>query len=155
MSYLQHILQPGETVKFATRLHWSVYWPGLLAVALAVLGIVVVLATIDMNRINPVLLAPLGLLFAWGAFSLVVAWVHRWTTEIAVTNRRIIFKHGFFRRHTIEMNMDKVESVDVDQSVAGRLFGYGDILVRGTGASLEPLRRIAQPIEFRNHVTAG
>jgi len=52
------------------------------------------------------------------------------------------------------MNMDKVESVDVEQSVFGRLFGYGDITVRGTGAGLEPLKGIDEPIEFRNHVTA-
>jgi uncharacterized membrane protein YdbT with pleckstrin-like domain len=54
----------------------------------------------------------------------------------------------------MEMNMDKVESVDVDQSVFGRIFGYGDIVVRGTGSGLEPLKGIDSPIEFRNHVTA-
>ncbi len=61
------------------------------------------------------------------------AWFKRWTTEIDVTNRRIVYKRGFIKRHTVEMNMDKVESVDVDQSVLGRLLNYGDITIHGTG----------------------
>ena len=64
----------------------------------------------------------------------------------------MIYKTGLMRRHSIEINMDKVESVDVDQSLLGRLFGYGSITIRGTGESIEPLWGIAHPIEFRNHV---
>ncbi len=86
--------------------------------------------------------------------TLLAAAVRRWTTEIAVTDRRVIFKRGLIRRHTIEMNMDKVETVDVDQSLAGRLLGYGDIVVRGTGSTIEPFRKIAAPLDFRNQVTA-
>lgn len=82
------------------------------------------------------------------------AWFKRWTTEIDVTDRRIVFKHGFIKRHTVEMNMDKVESVDVDQSIFGRLHNYGDITIRGTGIGLEPLHTIGAPLDFRNHVTA-
>jgi uncharacterized membrane protein YdbT with pleckstrin-like domain len=81
-------------------------------------------------------------------------WFRRWTTEIDVTNRRIVYKRGFIKRHTVEMNMDKVESVDVDQSIFGRLLNHGDITIRGTGIGLEPLRGIGAPLEFRNHVTA-
>jgi uncharacterized membrane protein YdbT with pleckstrin-like domain len=81
-------------------------------------------------------------------------WFQRWTTEIDVTDRRIVYKRGFIRRHTVEMNMDKVESVDVDQSIMGRLFDYGDIVVRGVGVGLEPLRNIEAPLEFRSHVTS-
>ncbi len=84
----------------------------------------------------------------------VKAWFRRWTTEIDVTDRRVVYKRGFIRRHTIEINMDKVESVDVDQSLFGRLFDYGDIVIRGTGAGIEPLRGIDSPLAFRNAVTA-
>jgi uncharacterized membrane protein YdbT with pleckstrin-like domain len=82
------------------------------------------------------------------------AWFKRWTTEVDVTDRRIVYKRGFIRRHTVEMNMDKVESVDVDQSIVGRICNYGDVTVRGTGASIEPLRLIDDPLAFRSHVTA-
>jgi uncharacterized membrane protein YdbT with pleckstrin-like domain len=100
----------------------------------------------------PLLLTGVGCI--GGLLSFIHAWFKRWTTELAVTNRRIIYKRGFIRRHTIEMNMDKVESVDVDQSFWGRILNYGTIVVHGTGGGLEPLRRIDSPIEFRNRVTA-
>jgi uncharacterized membrane protein YdbT with pleckstrin-like domain len=91
---------------------------------------------------------------AVGLVAVFRAWFRRWTTEIAVTDRRIIFKRGFIRRFTIEMHMDKVESVDVDQSVLGRIFDYGDVVVRGTGTGFEPLHMIEAPIKLRNAVTA-
>jgi len=89
------------------------------------------------------------------AISWLPAFIRRWTTELAVTNRRIVFKSGLFRRHTMEMNMSKVESVDVDQSVMGRILDYGTVTIRGTGGGIEPMRNIANPIAFRNRVTAG
>ena len=77
------------------------------------------------------------------------------STEIAVTDRRIIFKRGLIRRHTVEMNMQKVESVDVDQTLMGRLFNYGNVTVRGTGSTFETLRMIDSPLKLRSTVTAG
>ncbi len=71
-----------------------------------------------------------------------------------MTNHRVIYKTGIFSRHTIEMNRTKVESVDVQQSISGRLFGYGTIVVRGTGGSLEPIRNIQDPLTFRSQITA-
>jgi len=82
------------------------------------------------------------------------AWFIRWITEFSVTDRRVIYKRGFINRHTAEMNMDKVESVDVDQSMFGRLLGYGTIHVLGTGQGIEHLHRIAHPIELRNAIIA-
>ena len=107
--------------------------------------------TADMGIVMMFCAMAFGLLTVVG-FGL--AWFKRWTTEIDVTDRRIVYKHGFIKRHTVEMNMDKVESVDVDQSIFGRLLNYGDITIRGTGIGLEPLRGIDAPLEFRNHVTA-
>jgi uncharacterized membrane protein YdbT with pleckstrin-like domain len=92
-------------------------------------------------------------LAAIGAF--LPAWFRRWTTEIAVTDRRIILKRGFIRRHTVEMNMQKVESVDVDQTLVGRLFNYGSVTIRGTGTSFERLRMVDAPLKLRSTVTAG
>jgi uncharacterized membrane protein YdbT with pleckstrin-like domain len=83
------------------------------------------------------------------------AWFRRWTTEIAVTDRRVIIKHGFIRRATMEMNLQKIESVDVDQSLIGRIFDYGTVTIRGVGSSYEPLRPIDAPLKLRSTVTAG
>lgn len=154
MSYLQRILQPGETLRYVGRLHWIVYLPGLVLFAIAVALAAAIVAAKQLGNFVPYLLIALDLVMLVSLLTLLAAAVRRWTTEIAVTDRRVIFKRGLIRRHTIEMNMDKVETVDVDQSLAGRLLGYGDIVVRGTGSSIEPFRKIAAPLDFRNQVTA-
>ncbi len=148
MRYINHILQPGETVAYTTTLHWIVYLP---AFGLWLLG--------ALTLLFGALAGPIAFLVAStcavvGLALALRAWFRRWTTEIDVTDRRIVYKRGFIRRHTVEMNMDKVESVDVDQSILGRLFNYGDITIRGTGVGLEPLIDIDSPLEFRNRVTA-
>lgn len=151
MRYIEGVLQPGETVRYAGSLHWIVYFP---AIVLLLCG----LATLQFAGPGPTGLSWLfvSIAFALGSASgFLVGWFRRWTTEIDVTNRRIVYKRGFIKRHTVEMNMDKVESVDVDQSIFGRLLNYGDITIHGTGIGLEPLRGIAAPLEFRNHVTAS
>ncbi len=95
-----------------------------------------------------------AIVFIIGTILLARAWFHRVTTEIAVTDRRIIYKRGFVRRYTVEMHMDKVESVDVDQSILGRLLDCGDVIIHGTGMGIEPLPNIDHPLELRNHITA-
>jgi uncharacterized membrane protein YdbT with pleckstrin-like domain len=152
VSYVERILQPGETVRHVSRIHWVVYLPGLL---IALVGIGGGAYALDFDpQSRTVVLLGAGAVVVVGLASLVGAWFRRWTTELAVTDKRIIFKRGFIRRHSIEMNMDKVESVDVDQTVFGRLLDYGDITIRGTGIGIEPLRGIGAPLDFRNHVTA-
>lgn len=156
MGYVERVLRPGETLRFTSHIHWIVYLPG---VVLIILGI---LAAVLLRRFEPEpasgfswpSLIALGIGVVFGVISLIGAWWRRFTVEVAVTDHRIIYKRGFIRRHTFEMNMSKVESVHVNQSVFGRIFDYGDIIVRGAGSSFEPLRLIAAPIEFRNNVIA-
>jgi uncharacterized membrane protein YdbT with pleckstrin-like domain len=75
--------------------------------------------------------------------------------EIAVTDYRVIYKSGFISRRTAEMNMNKIESVVVDQSILGRLLDYGSIHIRGTGSGLEKLNKVSDPITLRNTIAAG
>jgi uncharacterized membrane protein YdbT with pleckstrin-like domain len=82
------------------------------------------------------------------------AWFHRWTTETDVTNLRVVHKTGFIKRRTFEMSLDKVESVDVNQSILGRILNYGSVTVRGVGEGAETIDTIAAPLDFRNHITA-
>ena len=85
-----------------------------------------------------------------GLFSLfLIPLFQRKLSEFAVTNRRIIIKTGFISRRTIEMNLSKIESVNVDQPVMGRIFGYGDITIIGTGGTRETFTHIQKPLEFR------
>jgi len=150
MKYIDQVLQPGEKIVFSSTLSWAVYIPSIL---LWLVALLLALAGGALQPSNAWLWSALVAAFLAAASS-VKAWFRRWTTEIDVTDRRIVYKRGFIRRHTVEINMDKVESVDVDQSLFGRLFDYGDVLIRGTGAGIEPLRGIDSPLKFRNAVTA-
>jgi membrane protein YdbS with pleckstrin-like domain len=79
----------------------------------------------------------------------------RATTEIVVTDRRIIHKIGWIVRWTEEMNMTKVETVDVRQGVVGRMFGFGTVLIIGIGSSWEPLAFVGAPLDLRNAIMVG
>ena len=96
----------------------------------------------------------IGNLFSSGGDPCVARVVHPLDERDWVTDRRVIYAHGFIQRHTVEVHMDKIESVDVDQSVMGRILDYGDVTIRGTGTTLEPIREVDRPIAFRNEVTA-
>ena len=150
MSYLKHVLQPGETVRYRGSLHWVLF---LHALPWAVLGAAIIIVSLSTERFAAWWIAGAIMLLAALLMTL-RAWFHRWTTEVLVTDRRVIYARGFIQRHTVEINMDKIESVDVDQSVLGRAFNYGDVTIRGTGQTFEPLRQIDRPIAFRNEVTA-
>ena len=149
MSYVQRVLQPGEQVRHVSSIHWIVYWPG---VAVALLAVVAYWFSetrflTGMWRYTAYALALVA------AFLLIQQWCQWWITEIAVTNRRVIYKTGFVRRQTNEMNMDKVESVKINQTILGRILDYGDVTILGTGEGFETLRTIASPIELRNSIT--
>ena len=150
MGYVQTVLQPGETIAYESKISWTTYIPGVL-ILIAAIAVYVVLKELITSVSWPANAGGLILLLV-GLFILGRAWFERWTTEIAITTRRIILKRGFIRRDTAEMHMDKVESVDVNQSFFGRVLDYGDVTVRGTGAGLETLRLIDAPLAFRNHV---
>ncbi|MBC8230730.1 PH domain-containing protein [bacterium] len=75
-----------------------------------------------------------------------IAW---FTSEFAITNKRVIIKVGLISRRTLEMNLAKIESVNVNQGVLGRILNYGSITVIGTGGTRERFSRISQPLEFR------
>jgi uncharacterized membrane protein YdbT with pleckstrin-like domain len=154
MGYIDRILQPGERRLYAGKIHWVVYLPALVLGAVA-LTLWMFATTREAEGFLTTLCRYGAVLFLLAAVGAVLwAWFNAWTTELQITDRRIIYKEGFIRRRTREMNMDKVESVDVDQSILGRIFDYGDITVHGTGETQEPFKMVAAPLEFRNHVTA-
>jgi uncharacterized membrane protein YdbT with pleckstrin-like domain len=154
MNYVQRVLQPDERIIHAARLHWFIY---LKAIVLLVLALVCVVLAYGSNE--PGIAIPLwigaAVLGVFGLLSGITAFMRQATTELVLTDRRVIYKTGLIKRHTMEMNRSKVETVGVDQSVLGRMLNYGTLIVRGTGGSLEPIRQIDDPLTFRNHITAG
>ena len=151
MSYVKSVLQPNEQIVMMGRLHWIVYYR---AIWYLIVGIILLLLAHKYWDEEPVIILTAVVFGALALMSAIHAWFIRWITEIAITDKRVIYKRGFINRHTVETNMDKVATVDVDQSVLGRLLNYGTVTVKGTGLSFEPLRRVESPIELRNAIIA-
>jgi uncharacterized membrane protein YdbT with pleckstrin-like domain len=159
MSYYQKVLMPDEGVRAMGRLHWAIYLRAWLMLAIgAVAGVMFLYLhyAAGADRLIPSYIAGgIAVLFLLMAFfSWQNALLRRQTTEIVITDRRIIFKEGFIRRRTMEMNLSKVETVDVIQGIWGRVFDYGSIVIRGVGSSYEPLRMIAHPLALRTAIIA-
>ena len=124
MSYIDDSLIEGERLLHRARLSW---WS---QIGLLILGLVL-------------------LVVVAGLFFLIWAWINMRSTEIAITNRRIIAKFGFIRRSTVEINLEKVEALRVEQTFMGRILNYGTIFISGAGTSVAPMRDIADPLVFR------
>jgi len=123
-SYVESALIPGEQVLYLGRISlWSMFPQLFFGVLL-----------------TPVLI---------GLFLLVPAWIRYKSTELAVTSKRVIAKFGFVSRRTVELNIQKIESVQVEQGVLGRMFNYGSIIVAGGGNPFAPVPGIADPLSFR------
>jgi uncharacterized membrane protein YdbT with pleckstrin-like domain len=158
MSYIDKNLVPGEKVVYQTRLHWVVMlWQLVLGILLLELPGVALLVyaarhrEIEARTLQLIESGGVALLIL-GGIVLAAGAVRRNATEMAVTNRRVVVKTGLTSRKTIEMLLNKVESIEVSETGLGRVFGYGSIVVIGTGGTSEPFHLVARPLEFRNQV---
>ncbi|WP_315723905.1 MULTISPECIES: PH domain-containing protein [unclassified Bradyrhizobium] len=151
--YIDEILQPGEKVLYSTNAHWMFYLPAIGA-WIVVFGLLLLSRTTVNDNLVMLCLATSAVIAVVGLYWTVRAWFHRLTTETDVTNRRVVHKTGFIRRRTFEMALDKVESVDVNQTIMGRLLNYGDVTILGVGEGKETISTIAEPLAFRNAITA-
>jgi uncharacterized membrane protein YdbT with pleckstrin-like domain len=84
-----------------------------------------------------------------GVFILIAAYFRYKSTELVITNKRIIAKFGFITRRTTEIQLNKVESIAVEQGMVGRLLNFGTLTVTGTGASFAPIPNVSDPLQFR------
>ena len=142
-SYVAEILGPGEELVYQGHVSYFAILPSLIGGAL--------LAAVGVGLI--VAIGPAGgILIALGLVWIAAALIRRNSTELAVTTRRVIAKFGFVSRSTVELNLTKIESIRVEQSVMGRVFGYGSVYVTGTGSTMDPIPFIAEPIRFRQAV---
>ena len=158
MSYVESNLVPGETVIYQTRLHWIVMlWHIVLGCLLLGLpGVLLLYYALSQTGIESKTLHVMEgggvALLVCGAVVILAGMVRRNATEMAMTNRRVVIKTGLVSRKTIEMLLNKVESIEVSETPVGRMMGYGTIVVIGTGGTPEPFHRVAHPLEFRSQV---
>lgn len=151
--YINEILQPGEKVLYATNAHWVFYLPAIATWIAALILFILSRATTAAGVILLCLSAS-AVLALVALYWTLKAWFHRWTTETDVTDRRVVHKTGFIKRRTFEISLDKIESVDVNQSILGRILNYGDVTIMGVGEGRETIGTIASPLAFRNAITA-
>jgi len=140
-------------VLYSTNAHWIFHMPSIAAWLVALFLFLLSRQTTT-ESIILLCLAASAVVALVTLYWTLRAWFHRWTTDTDVTNMRVVHKTGFIKRRTFEMSLDKVESVDVNQSILGRILNYGDVTVRGVGEGAETIDTIASPLEFRNHITA-
>jgi uncharacterized membrane protein YdbT with pleckstrin-like domain len=112
---------------------------------------IVYLGHISLWSLAPLIAVGIVLLpvFGIGLIFLIKAWVRYKTTELAITTKRVIVKFGFIRRSTVEINISKVESIQVDQEILGRMFNFGTLIIAGAGNPQAPIPGISEPMEFR------
>lgn len=130
MGYVDQTLGVQEQVRYRAKFHWSYTLLALLI--LVTLGI-----------------ALIGIAIA--AYMMIA----KWTTEIVVTNERFVYKRGWIARRTQEVNLNKIEEVNLNQSILGRVLGYGRLRVQGTGVGAIDLPAIDAPLRLRREITSA
>lgn len=149
MSYVQEVLGKDEVVQHTAKVALVRYWLNFLLGGLMLLGS---LPSLFMGKeVAMFMIVPLAIAI------LVIGWpfMVRATTELVLTNRRVIAKFGVISRETVEIGFNKIESIRVKQSIIGRMMNYGDLIVTGSGATHAPIPNIANPLEFRRAFDAA
>lgn len=170
MLYVQQSLGPNEELIYVGHFHWmytvnafmSIFFGMLISIAIIVGAIIFKKTTGVFPAELPVTIAIPALpvyvkgvaflMFVFGVYSFAIKMVHKATTEIAITDTRLIYKTGVVARNVGEMSIDRIEGVNVLQSVLGRIFNYGRLAVRGMGIGEVILPPIENPIAFRQAI---
>jgi uncharacterized membrane protein YdbT with pleckstrin-like domain len=164
MSYAEKSMVSGETLLYQTRHHWMVLlWPAVMAFVFGVLALGLLIEAIAAKNGKGMAASAssteIEAMVVFGVFLLVVCFVlvaygvaKRNATEMAVTTKRVLIKTGLGSRRTLDLMLSRVESIGVEETVLGRMLGYGSVVVRGTGGTPEPFLMIAHPQEFRRAV---
>jgi uncharacterized membrane protein YdbT with pleckstrin-like domain len=144
MSYVEKNLLPNEQVTYWAKLHWIIF-----ATPILVLLVAIAICILGANWMVCAFVAGIGVVM------FLPPWMRSASSEFAVTNKRVLIKVGLISRHSLELLLKQIEGIGVDQTLLGRILGYGTITVVGTGGTNEAFRMIANPLEFRRQVQAS
>lgn len=146
MSYISKVIVPGERVLHEGRFHW---WDKVKVLVIFVVGFFA----------SPFLLIHLGIsvLYTWLLFFSIglAAILQMWSTDMVVTNRRLLYKRGLIARKAEEMKLSRIEEVNFRQGIFGRFLNYGKVRVYGTGGSIIKLPRMAEPLRFKKELDSA
>lgn len=156
MSYVSKLLLPDEKIVHIATLHWIIFVPGLILTALGgtaaflshdLAGFLPIVALATMSQ---KIIAGIGLVLSLAGLGLLLgAVVRQSATELVITDRRIIAKYGFISRATFEILINRVTGVNFDQTITGRVLGYGTVLVHGAGGDISPFDGVSNPQIFQ------
>ena len=154
MSYIQDNLLPNEKVHFRAKINPAIFLRSLLTFAFGIVFLVYAIKPAQQISDWDAVMGALQFLAAMCFFAVAIIVGIRTviillTTEFGVTNKRIIAKRGFIRRHTMEMFLKQVETVEVKQNILGRLLRFGTVTVIGTGGTRESFGAITDPVKTR------
>ncbi len=155
MGYVERNLLPKERVIYSANLHWIIFLkPFYLGFLTSFVVIIFMSYTGDQQGFDPNKhLASMVFLGFFFTFILMIpVFIERITSEFAVTNRRVLMKKGWIKRSTFELLLSKMEGVQIDQSVLGRILNFGSVKVTGTGGGSDPFTNISKPMAFRKSV---
>jgi uncharacterized membrane protein YdbT with pleckstrin-like domain len=149
--FVDESLGKGEAIKYVARISlWKYSFNFILGSILALGSLPGLVGSLFDSSLNHTPLGPImGVMFLFSVFLLVWPFIARRSTELVITDKRLIAKYGVLTTHSIEIRFDKIETVRVKQGLMGRLFNYGDIVVTGTGSTFDPIRNIANAMTFR------
>ncbi|MDD3288250.1 MAG: PH domain-containing protein [Alphaproteobacteria bacterium] len=155
--YINRVLGPGEQALYAAEIHWYIYLNGVFVLILgSLIGrfgpwfVEFLLGTDVMQESAKIVQMASFAVIGLGAYLLLLAYVRQISTELVITNRRVIAKYGFIATTTFELMLSKVEGANIDQTIWGRLLGFGTVLVKGTGGGISPIDHVAAPYGFHN-----
>jgi uncharacterized membrane protein YdbT with pleckstrin-like domain len=170
MLYVEQSLGPEEEIVHIGKFHWMYTLNAFLAIFWGIVGsIIVIVASVMIYRqfgwfppetswleevrgLHPGLRICSFVVFILGLMSFAQLMVIKATTEIAITNNRLVYKRGLIARQVGEISIDRIEGVNVLQTVFGRIFNYGRLAIRGMGVGEVVLPPIEDPITFRKAI---
>ena len=146
MSYIQQSLGDGETI--IARAHFHVLYTIAAWLSLLIPGALLVVSLGNAQSQPDPYTAAAGLLFVLGLFTFLRMMIRKWSIEIGVTSHRFVEKYGLLSMRTNEIALPNIEGVKVNQSILGRIFGYGTVKIEGTGVDSVMTPPIADPVGF-------
>ena len=157
MCYVEKTLGNGEKIEHIVNFHWLwMFFAYLFLTVGSVLAIVAFLYVPELLSQEQIDSAWVYLMpffsFVAGLSIYLSMMIKKWTTERVLTDTRFIKKTGWIMRKTEEIRIDRMEEINLDQSVLGRLFDYGDVKISGMGMGGIMLSMIDSPIEFQKRL---
>ncbi len=152
MGYIHKSLLEGEKVIYMTRRHKIIFTYPVIWLLVSAILFAVKWVFVFKPEINFALSIFSGICLGVALIHALVIWINYLCAEFGITNQRVIVKEGFLKRKTIEVFLKSVESVQVDQSIWGRMLNFGTVIVSGTGGVTDPLNMIRKPLDFKKQV---